>query len=427
MAVKVIVGAQWGDEGKGKIVDLLSEQVDIVARYQGGPNAGHTVVVKDDEIILHQLPSGILWPHVRNVIGYGVVIDPSVFIEEMNLVKSRGVDLTGRMFVSDRAHLILPYHRCQDAAAEKAEGAKRIGTTGRGIGPAYFDKIYRKGIRIGDFSDESYLRSRLQHQLEHKNFLLEKLYHEKPLDYNEILDQCLEFYDFIKDYITDTSVYLDHAIRNNESILIEGAQGTMLDVDHGTYPFVTSSNPVSGGACVGLGIGPTRLDDIWGIVKAYTTRVGMGPFPTEFDETFAEHVRKLGGEFGATTGRPRRCGWFDAVVVENAVRVNGLTGLVITKLDVLDTLDELKICTGYKINGETHKHYPASLTQQKECEPIYETHPGWKASTSQARSWEELPENARRYLNRISELLQAPVRIVSVGPQRHQTLILEQN
>jgi len=424
MAIIVIVGAQWGDEGKGKIVDLLSEEMDYVARYQGGPNAGHTVVIGEDETILHQLPSGVLRPHVLNVVGNGVVIDPAVFMQEVKFVQSKGINLENRLFISDRAHLILPYHRRLDAAAETAQGKDKIGTTGRGIGPAYVDKFSRAGIRVGDLKDPEFFKSRLAKQIELKNRDLLKIYNQEPLDEKETISACREFLDFVNDFIADTSVILYDALKAGKNILAEGAQGTMLDVDYGTYPFVTSSNPIAGGACTGLGLGPTTISDVWGIVKAYTTRVGMGPFPTEFDVEYSEHIRQLGGEFGATTGRPRRCGWFDAVVLSTAVRVNGFTGLVMTKLDVLDTLQEIKICTGYKYKGKTLTAYPADLDAQENCEPVYETHPGWQTSTAEVRSWENLPENAKKYLSRISEILDVPIKIISVGPKRRQTFFV---
>lgn len=426
MAVSVIVGAQWGDEGKGKIVDLLSEKVDVVARYQGGPNAGHTVVVNGKEIVLHQIPSGILWPHTTCVIGNGVVIDPEVFMEELAFVQGQGIDVEGRLLISDRAHLILPYHRCLDGASEEQQGDKKIGTTGRGIGPAYMDKVGRIGVRACDVLDKAVLTERIHDTLASHNRMLETIYKCEPMKAQEIVDLCLTFANTVGDYITDTSVYIDKAIKDGKEILLEGAQGTMLDVDYGTYPFVTSSNPVAGGACIGVGIGPSKLDEIIGIVKAYTTRVGMGPFPTEFDEEFSEHVRQLGGEFGATTGRPRRCGWFDAVVVENAVRVNGLTMLVITKLDVLDTLEEISICTGYEYNGKTYSSYPADMKVQLGAKPILETHPGWMTSTSEAKSWEDLPEKAKSYLNRLSEVTGMKIGIISVGPDRNQTIFMQQ-
>ncbi|MBN1561711.1 adenylosuccinate synthase [candidate division KSB1 bacterium] len=424
MAVSVIVGAQWGDEGKGKIVDLLSEKMDVVARYQGGPNAGHTVVVDEKEIILHQIPSGILWPHTMCIIGNGVVIDPEVFLHEMAFVQNRGIAIDNRLLISDRAHLILPYHRSLDRVREKSQGLKKIGTTGRGIGPSYVDKIARVGVRVCDLLDARALAARIGDTLGEHNRVLESIYHVEPLNADDMVQQCLHFAEKIGDCITDTSVYLDRAIRAGKEILLEGAQGTMLDIDYGTYPFVTSSNPSSGGACVGLGLSPKKIDHVIGVVKAYTTRVGMGPFPTEFDEKFSEHIRQLGGEFGATTGRPRRCGWFDTIVVENAVRINGLTSLVITKLDVLDSLAEIKICVGYDYNGKIYEHYPADLSTQEKVLPILESHPGWLSSTKQAKTWDELPGNAQKYLLRISELTGVKISIISVGPDRNQTIVL---
>jgi len=421
MAVTIVVGAQWGDEGKGKIVDLLSEQSQVVARYQGGPNAGHTVVVKGQQVILHQIPSGILWPHTTCIIGNGVVIDPKVLLEEMDFVAAQGIEIDERLLISDRAHLILPYHRALDAAKEIHNNEPKIGTTGRGIGPTYIDKAARTGIRVCDLLDRELLEEKLRQNTRAANERLTTIYHTEPVDEKEIISSCLSMAETISKYVVDSSVYLNKAIQQGKKVLFEGAQGTMLDVDFGTYPYVTSSNPMSGGACVGLGVGPNRIDEVLGIVKAYTTRVGEGPFPTEFDAAFGEKVRKLGGEFGATTGRPRRCGWFDAVVVRQAVRVNGLTGIVITKLDVLDTLEEISICTGYRYKGAILRDYPASITIQQQAEPIYETVAGWQQSTTNVRSFADLPEKARAYLDRLSELLNVPIKIISVGPERAQT------
>lgn len=426
MPIKVVVGAQWGDEGKGKIVDLLSQQVDVVARYQGGPNAGHTVVIDGEETILHQIPSGILWPHTTCVIGNGVVIDPDVLKEEIQFLQQRGVDVGGRLLISHRAHLIMPYHRLLDSSREDASSDdKKIGTTGRGIGPAYVDKYDRTGVRIVDLLNSDFLREKIAFNIHEKNKVLQQIYASEKLDPDKIISDYVRFDEFIDEYVTDTSIYLNKAMNEGKNILFEGAQGTMLDVDFGTYPYVTSSNPIAGGACIGLGVGPTRIDEVLGIVKAYTTRVGMGPFPTEFDPMFSEKMRQLGGEFGATTGRPRRCGWFDAVVVSHAVRVNGLTSLAITKLDVLDTLEEIKICTAYKVGGKVISHYPAELWLQEKVEPIYETHPGWLEPTGNAKSFAELPENARNYLNRIRELLGVDIAIVSVGSDRKQTIFID--
>lgn len=424
MAVSVVVGGQWGDEGKGKIVDLLSQKADIVARYQGGPNAGHTVVVQGKEIILHQIPSGILWPHTTCVLGNGVVIDPQVFLEEIAFIKDQGIEIEGRLLISDRAHLILPYHRYLDTASEEWQGEKKIGTTGRGIGPAYMDKVGRFGVRVCDLLDEKQLQSRITDVLARHHAVLKSIYKCQSIKAADIVEQCRVFADSVRDYITDASVFLDRAIQDGKEILLEGAQGTMLDVDYGTYPFVTSSNPTAGGACIGVGIGPTKVNHIIGIVKAYTTRVGMGPFPTEFDEKFSAFIRQLGGEFGATTGRPRRCGWFDAVVVKNAARVNGFTSLVITKLDVLDTLEEIKICTAYDYNGVVYEHYPADLQVQLGARPILERHPGWCMSTRAMQNWDDLPENSKSYLNRLSELTGVKIGMVSVGPDRNQTIVL---
>lgn len=422
MSVTAVVGAQWGDEGKGKIVDLLSESADVVARYQGGPNAGHTVVVNDEEIVLHQIPSGILWPHTTCLIGNGVVIDLRVLLEEMEMVRRRGVSVAGRLFISERAHLILPHHRLLDEAREQQQGDKKIGTTGRGIGPAYVDKAGRIGIRACDLLDPEDLQERVMQAVAEHNEVLQNVYRRAPLDPAVVIEQCRGYAEKLSAGIVDTSVYLDEAIRSGKQVLLEGAQGTMLDVDFGTYPFVTSSNPIAGGACTGLGIGPRRIDEVIGIVKAYTTRVGMGPFPTEFDADFSEKIRQIGGEFGATTGRPRRCGWFDVVVVNHAVRVNGLTSLVITKLDVLDSLPEIKICIGYRHKGKILRHYPAGMRAQLDAEPIYETHPGWMTPTTSCTEWEQLPRNAQKYLMRLSELTGTMISMISVGPNRSQTI-----
>jgi len=424
MATTAIIGAQWGDEGKGKIVDLLSERADIVARYQGGPNAGHTVVVQNQEIVLHQIPSAILWPHTTCLIGNGVVIDPQVLLEEVTLVEKRGYKVKGRLFISDRAHLILPYHRLLDTAGEQNQGDKKIGTTGRGIGPAYMDKVGRLGIRICDLMDREELIERISAAVATHNQALVSIYHLNPLDADQVIQSCLSFAEQIGPMIIDTSVALYQAMNEGKSILLEGAQGTMLDVDFGTYPFVTSSNPTAGGACTGLGVAPNRIDEIVGVVKAYTTRVGMGPFPTEFDKEFSEKIRRIGSEFGATTGRPRRCGWFDAVVVRLAVRINGLTSLVITKLDVLDSLEEIKICTGYRYKEQLLEDYPPSLKVQIEAAPVYESFPGWMTDSTSATTWKELPEKAQNYLNRIKDVTGVPISMISVGPDRTQTIML---
>ncbi|HOT97320.1 MAG TPA: adenylosuccinate synthase [bacterium] len=425
MSVTIILGAQWGDEGKGKIVDLLSAKADVVARYQGGPNAGHTVVIDEEEIVLHQIPSGMLHPHTRCIIGNGVVIDPVILMEEVDFLKSKGFRVDGRLFISHRAHLIMPYHKLLDTTREAAEGAAKIGTTGRGIGPAYVDKYDRCGIRIVDLLDRTTLADKLLKNLESKNKVLQRIYDRDTMDTEKIIQDYLEFDRRIDAYVKDTTVLINRAIDTGEEVLIEGAQGTMLDIDFGTYPYVTSSNPIAGGACTGLGIGPTRINTVLGVVKAYTTRVGMGPLPTEFGQEFGDRIRELGGEYGATTGRPRRCGWFDAVVVRLAAMVNGLTHLAITKLDVLDTLEEIKICTGYRYQGRLLDHYPAELWVQEQLEPVYESHPGWQTSTQSARTFAELPQQAQDYVRRLSELTHTPVSIVSVGSKRSQTIFME--
>jgi adenylosuccinate synthase len=423
MSVHIVVGAQWGDEGKGKIVDLLSEDMDIVARYQGGANAGHTVKIKGKKYILHLIPSGILHPNVTCVIGNGVVVDPVALMEEIELLEKEGITVKGRLFISHKAHLIMPYHKMLDQASEKAKGKDKIGTTGRGIGPAYVDKFSRKGIRIVDLLDKQLFEKKLRDNVKEKNQILEKIYGANPIDVDQIVNEYLEFDQMIDPYIKDISVLINKAIDEGKNILLEGAQGTLLDVDHGTYPYVTSSNPVSGGACIGVGIGPTRIDSVIGVMKAYTTRVGYGPFPTELTGEEGEYFREIGQEYGATTGRPRRCGWFDAVIARYARRINGINKLAITKLDVLDQLEEIKICVAYKYNGKIIEEFPADMNILEEIEPIYETMPGWQQDTSGMKTFEELPEKAKDYLQKISELTGAKIAIVSVGQARSQTII----
>ncbi len=422
MSVVVVVGAQWGDEGKGKIVDLLSENFAITARYQGGANAGHTVVIGDQQYILHLIPSGILHPQVECVIGNGVVIDPAALMDEIRLLESRGIQVEGRLWISQKAHLIMPYHKLLDSASEEKQGAGKIGTTGRGIGPAYVDKVDRKGIRIVDLLDRNLFEYKLRRNLEEKNELLEKIYGVMPLDVEAIINEYLEFDELIDPYIKDVSIYLNNAIRDGKSVLLEGAQGTLLDVDHGTYPYVTSSNPVSGGACIGVGIGPTRIDEVLGVLKAYTTRVGEGPFPTELTDEVGEKLRRAGHEFGATTGRPRRCGWFDALIARYAVRLNGIDSLAITKLDVLDNFDKIKVCTGYRFDGKIITEFSSDLKVLNNCQPVYEELPGWQQSTSTAKSWDDLPSLTRQYLDYLESLTGVPVKIVSVGSRRSQTI-----
>jgi adenylosuccinate synthase len=422
----VIVGSQWGDEGKGKIVDVLAENVDVVARYQGGANAGHTVHVGEEEFVLHQIPSGILHPERRCLLGNGVVMDPFQFFEELDALTERGIDAAGRVGVSARAHLLLPYHKVMDRAAEAGRGEKKIGTTGRGIGPAYEDKVARLGIRVADLRDRERAEEMLRAAAVRVNRRLETTASEERVDADRLVSDVLGIRERLLALAVDTGRVIHDSIRAGKKVLLEGAQGALLDVDHGTYPYVTSSNTTAGGAALGVGIGPTAVDAVVGVVKAYTTRVGEGPLPTEFPSPMQERVRELGGEYGATTGRPRRCGWFDAVVVRYATRVNGLTGLAVTKLDVLDTLDELRIATGYRVGGEVLDDFPADLGLLDEAEPVYETLPGWQSSTAEARTWDDLPQRARDYLQRIVDLTGAPIWYVSVGTRRDQIIHVEQ-
>lgn len=422
MSVKVVVGSQWGDEGKGKIIDLLSEKADIVARYQGGANAGHTVVIEGEKYVLHLIPSGILQKDTLCVIGNGVVIDPMALMAEIKLLESKGIEVNGRLFISHRAHVIMPYHKLLDEAKESKDAEKKIGTTGRGIGPAYVDKINRMGVRIVDLLDRKTFSEKLHRNIEEKNEILKKIYGASELDVEQIVSEYQEFDKKMDPYIKDVSVFINESLEKNKNILLEGAQGTLLDIDFGTYPYVTSSNPTSGGACAGIGIGPTRINSVMGVIKAYTTRVGMGPFPTEVSDDEL-NLRELGDEFGATTGRPRRCGWFDAVIANYAVRVNGIDAFALTKLDVLDTFEELKICIAYKYQGTTITNFPSEIRILNECEPVYETLPGWKQSTTTIRQFKDLPANAKKYVEQIEKLTSTPAKIVSVGSGREQTII----
>ncbi len=422
MLNRVVVGAQWGDEGKGKIIDILSKDADIVVRYQGGNNAGHTVIKACGEFILHLVPSGILHPKVRCVIGNGVVVDPKALMEEVNTLKKKGISVEGRLFVSDRAHLIMPYHRVYDRLREDKKGFIKIGTTGRGIGPSYGDKAMRSGIRVCDLYDLPVFKQKLEKNLLEKNEIFRKIYHSETFDFNKIYKEYMDFAKQMKPYVCDTALFLKKAIDQKKRILFEGAQGTHLDVDHGTYPFVTSSYVTSGGAAVGAGVSPTALGKVLGVVKAYTTRVGEGPFPTEFDTKLMEAIRLKGKEFGATTGRPRRCGWFDAVLVKYSCMVNGISEIAVTKLDVLDDLEKIKICVGYRYKGKVYQDFPASLTMQQQGVPIYRDFPGWRKDTSNAKSFNELPANAKKYLNALSKLLSVPITIVSIGSHEKQTL-----
>ena len=423
MANVVIVGTQWGDEGKGKIVDLLAEHAHVVVRFQGGNNAGHTMVVGNEQLITHLIPSGILQQKLC-MIGNGVVVDPEVLIQEMENLSARGVDIgSDRLKISERAHLIMPYHRAVDHAREKFKGDKKIGTTGRGIGPAYEDKATRRGIRFVDLLDPEEFREKVSTILDEKNFYLKNYLSADPLDGSDIIGQYETYADRLAPHVANISIIIDNAIKKEQPILFEGAQGTHLDIDHGTYPFVTSSNTLAGNACCGAGIGPGAITDVIGIVKAYTTRVGAGPFPAELFDEIGDRIQEKGAEFGATTGRRRRCGWLDTVIIKNSVRLNGLTSLAITKLDVLGGLETLKICTGYRYKNETIDNFPASLKLLSNCEPIYETLPGWSEDIGGIKTMEDLPLNVKNYLNRIEELTQTPIDLVSVGAERTQTIV----
>lgn len=425
MPAVLVVGAQWGDEGKGKVVDLLTEHADIVARYQGGNNAGHTVVVDGHKTILHLVPSGVLHPGKVCVIGNGVVVDPAVLLTEIDELRQRGfLSQDDLLKISDRAHVIMPYHRAIDLARERLRGEGRIGTTGRGIGPTYEDKMARIGIRFADFCDEAVFADVLQRIIKEKNSYLRAMLKEKALDFAAIHAEYAAFRDRLACYVTDTSVYLHEALAQSKRVLLEGAQGTLLDVDHGTYPYVTSSNTAAGGACSGAGIAPNQISAVIGIAKAYTTRVGSGPFPTELLDELGTKLRQDGDEYGATTGRPRRCGWFDAVVVRTAVRLNGMSGLALTKLDVLTGFKTIRICTAYEFEGRRLHDFPASAAALRGLQPVYEDVPGWHEPLQRARSLADLPANARAYIRRLEEVTGAPMIMVSVGAGRNETILL---
>jgi adenylosuccinate synthase len=425
MPAIVLIGAQWGDEGKGKATDLLGGQAQWVVRYQGGNNAGHTVVLPSGEnFALHLIPSGILTPGVTNVIGNGVVVDPGVLLHELAGLEQRGVDTT-RLLISADAHLIMPYHILADKVTERYLGKAKIGTTGRGIGPAYQDKVARIGVRVADVLDEKILHQKVEAALAFKNQVFVKVYNRRALDVEEVVDTVLQHASRFADRIADTRLLLDQALGRGETVLLEGSQGTLLDVDHGTYPFVTSSNPTAGGAAVGSGIGPTRIDRVIGILKAYTTRVGSGPFPTELFDAAGEYLRKTGGEIGVTTGRPRRCGWFDAVIGRYAVRVNGITDFFLTKLDVLSGLETVPVCVGYEVDGRRVADMPMTQTDVHHAVPVYEELPGWFEDISGCRTFDELPAEARAYVRRIEELTGAPVSAIGVGPGRDETITRE--
>ena len=424
MTSVVVVGTQWGDEGKGKITDFLSANAEVIARYQGGDNAGHTIVIDGKKFKLHLIPSGIFFPEKISVIGNGVVVNPKSLVKELAYLHEEGVS-TDSLRISDRAHVILPYHIELDRLQEESKGENKIGTTIKGIGPAYMDKAARVGIRIADLLDRDVFAERLRINLEEKNRQFTKLYDAEALSFDDIFEEYYEYGQQIKQYVTDTSVILNDALDNGKRVLFEGAQGVMLDIDQGTYPFVTSSNPVAGGVTIGSGVGPSKIDKVVGVCKAYTSRVGDGPFPTELFDEVGDRIREVGHEYGTVTGRPRRVGWFDSVVMRHSRRVSGITNLSLNSIDVLSGLDTVKICVAYDLDGERIDHYPASLEQLKRCKPIYEELPGWSEDITGVRHLDELPENARNYVRRVGELVGVRISTFSVGPDRDQTNILE--
>jgi adenylosuccinate synthase len=425
MPAAVVVGAQWGDEGKGKVVDILAQHADVVVRFQGGNNAGHTLVVGGEKVILHLVPSGVLHDDTACVIGNGVVVDPEILLQEIDALQQRGYmkDLS-LLKISDRAHLILPYHRAIDQARERRRGEGMIGTTGRGIGPTYEDKMARIGIRFAELLDDATLEAHLRQTIEERNLYLRSMLGEAPLDFAAVFKRACAYRDRLRPHVIDTSLYLARVLGQGQRVLFEGAQGTMLDVDHGTYPYVTSSNTVAAAACTGAGIAPSRINSVIGIAKAYTTRVGSGPFPTELTDAMGDKLRQDGDEYGATTGRPRRCGWFDAVVLRHAVRLNGMTAVGLTKLDVLTGVDPIRICVAYQFEGKRYDEFPAAAHVLRGLEPVYEDHPGWKEPITGARTLDDLPTNARKYLNRLEELTGTPMLILSVGARREETILL---
>ncbi len=421
----IIVGTQWGDEGKGKIVDYLTEKADVVARYQGGHNAGHTVVIGKEQFILHLIPSGILHKDKLCLIGNGVVIAPDALIEEIDGLLDIGLEVGDNLKISKNAHVIMPYHIALDNQKEAAKGKKKIGTTGRGIGPAYVDKMARAGIKMVDLLWPDVFREKLESNLGEINTIMTKLYNAPVFEINELFDKCMEYKERLSDFIDDTDIIINDRLKRGDNILFEGAQGTLLDIDHGTYPYVTSSNATAGGAMTGMGVGPTMIDSVLGIAKAYTTRVGGGPFPSELNDETGEKIREKGGEYGATTGRPRRCGWLDLVVLRHSVRINGLTGLVITKLDVLDGFDKLMVCTGYKYGDTVLNDFPKELSILDSCTPVLEEFNGWSEKTKGVKSFKELPENAKLYVGMIEERLDVPIHIISTGQDRDDTIIVK--
>jgi len=422
MANKIVVGAQWGDEGKGKITDMLAKTADLVVRYGGGNNAGHTVIVDDEKFELHLIPSGILYEDKMSVLGGGVVIDPEAMVEEMEGLKERGIKLDN-LYISETAHVIMPYHRLLDGLEEKRKGDSKIGTTGKGIGPCYTDKTSRRGIRIADLLDEKRLKAKLEQTLDFHNEVLEKIYEEEKLYAEDIIEEYRPYIEKIRPHVTNTSLLLNKAYAQDKKIFFEGAQGTLLDIDYGTYPFVTSSNPTAGGVCTGTGMGPTTIDDVIGVTKAYLTRVGEGPFPTELDNEWGKFLREKGHEYGVTTGRPRRCGWLDIPILKHAVRVNGLTEIALTKIDVLTGIEEIKVCTAYKHGDKVVEEFPPYLENEIPYEPVYESWPGWNEDITGCRNYDELPINAQKYIERIEELVGVPAEIISVGPGRKEAII----
>lgn len=424
MSVRIVVGTQWGDEGKGKVVDILSEESDIVARYQGGANAGHTVVIDNHKFILHLIPTGILHSDKICVIGNGVVLDLNQFFFELDELEKKGINTVGRLLVSDSAHLVMPYHKLIEKLNEEKKGEEKIGTTKKGIGPAYLDKIGRVGIRVADLFDEEVFKKKLKLNFELKKFFWENFSWEELKDLEKKSEDILKFREKLKPLVVDSSVYLNDAIKQGKNILLESAQGTLLDIDFGTYPYATSSHTTAGGACIGTGIGPTFIDEVIGVVKAYTTRVGNGPFPTELKEGVGDMLRKKGEEFGATTGRPRRCGWLDLVILKHSVRVNGIKKLAITKLDVLDELESILVCVGYKYKDKTYDEFPNDLNTLNNCEPIYEKLSGWKKATCGLTNYNDLPEKAKSYLDFIEKSLKVPIFMVSTGCKREETIIV---
>ncbi|GLI53482.1 adenylosuccinate synthase [Thermodesulfovibrio yellowstonii] len=422
MSTVVIIGAQWGDEGKGKIVDFLTEKCDYVVRFQGGCNAGHTVVVGEEKYILHLIPSGILHKNKKCIIGNGVVLDPSGLLKEIETLTQKGIEIDNNLYIAKHCHLIMPYHI---AIEEQSEKKKKIGTTKKGIGPCYTDKIARNGVRMIDLLYPDVLKNKIRANLEIINFLLKNLYNAETLDEANILTQYLNYAEKLKKYIADADILINKAIDSGKKVLFEGAQGTLLDIDHGTYPYVTSSNTIAGGACTGAGVSPRKIDNIIGIVKAYTTRVGEGPFPTEIKDSLGEEIRKRGGEYGATTGRPRRCGWLDLVGLRHSVRVNGFTGLAITKLDILDGIEKLKVCVGYKYGNSILEDFPKEIQILEDCMPVYEELQGWKESTAGIKNYEKLPDNAKKYLKFIEDSLKVKIQIISTGQKRDEIIIKE--